>query len=79
MYTFTMGLICNYIGTIVRQVLFVIQHASTLWYGYQIVLTDMFFVDSFDENLDQVCVCVNEVGKNCLFIIPSHLFSKADN
>jgi hypothetical protein len=59
-----MGLIFNYIGTIVHQVLFEIQHASTFWYGYPIVLTGMFFVHSFDENLDQVCVCVNEVGKN---------------
>lgn len=65
--TVTMGVICNYIGTIVYQVLFIIQHASKLWYEYQILLTDIFFflVHSFDENLDQVCVCVcvNEVGK----------------
>ena len=63
MYTGTTGVICNYIGSIVYQVLFIMQHASKLWYEYQILLTDMFFVHSFDENLDQLCVCVNEVGK----------------
>jgi len=55
-----MGVICNYIGSIVYQALFIIQLASELWYEYQIILTDMFFVHSFDENLDQVCVCKYE-------------------
>jgi len=57
-----MGVICNYVGSIVYQVLFIIQRASKLWYEYQILLTDRFFVHSFDENLDQVSMCV------CVFL-----------